>query len=205
MNKDKGFLEAIRANPDDRSVKLIYADWLEEANDPRGEFVRVTLALAELPPQDKRYPDLYARWRELRPFAGAEWLALVDRTSAEDDVRETVFRHQLGDSHRGIYFLQVEDAKEPSSYLLDRLSDTKCRIKPLSAAQKGGMDGVVDRETGERGMIFRVDAIRWIDETKCEVEGGYWADGLAADGNVYQVELKDGIWTVVGEEMLWIS
>jgi uncharacterized protein (TIGR02996 family) len=204
MNKDKGFLEAIRANPDDRSVKLIYADWLEEANDPRGEFVRVTLALAELPQQDKRYPDLYAQWRELRPLAGAEWLALVDRASAEDDVREAVFRHQLGGPSRGICFLQVEDAKDPSSYLLDRLSDAKCRLKPLSAAQKGGMDGVVDRETGERG-ILRVDAIRWGDENRCEVEGGYWADGLAADGNVYQVELKDGIWAIVGERMLWIS
>jgi len=33
---------AIRANPDDDTPRLVYADWLDEHNEPaRAEFVRV--------------------------------------------------------------------------------------------------------------------------------------------------------------------
>src|SRR5207302_1867024 len=32
---DTGFLDAIRADPDDDSVRLIYADWLDEHEQPR--------------------------------------------------------------------------------------------------------------------------------------------------------------------------
>src|SRR5262249_2653590 len=34
------FLEAIRAHPEDDDPRLVYADWLEEQGDPRGDFIR---------------------------------------------------------------------------------------------------------------------------------------------------------------------
>jgi uncharacterized protein (TIGR02996 family) len=40
------FFEAILANPDDRSLPLVYADWLEERGDPRSEFLRLQAELA---------------------------------------------------------------------------------------------------------------------------------------------------------------
>ena len=45
----EGFLQRIRAYPDDDVPRLIYADWLDEQGDPRGEFIRVQVALANLP------------------------------------------------------------------------------------------------------------------------------------------------------------
>src|SRR5947209_1506964 len=39
--KEGAFLEAIEANPDDDTLRLIYADWLEEQGDPLGEFIRL--------------------------------------------------------------------------------------------------------------------------------------------------------------------
>ena len=41
MNPDDAFLQAIRDAPDDDAPRLIYADWLDERGDPRGEFIRV--------------------------------------------------------------------------------------------------------------------------------------------------------------------
>jgi uncharacterized protein (TIGR02996 family) len=35
------FIEAIHENPRDDSIRLIFADWLEERGDPYGEFIRL--------------------------------------------------------------------------------------------------------------------------------------------------------------------
>ena len=44
---EAGFLSAIRADPNDEATRLIYADYLEERCDPRGEFLRQESRLAE--------------------------------------------------------------------------------------------------------------------------------------------------------------
>ncbi len=44
----EAFLQRIRAYPDDDTPRLIFADWLDEEGDPRGRFIRVQLALADL-------------------------------------------------------------------------------------------------------------------------------------------------------------
>jgi uncharacterized protein (TIGR02996 family) len=45
VNDDGAFLEAIRANPDDTGLRLVYADWLDERDDPRAEYLRVAAEL----------------------------------------------------------------------------------------------------------------------------------------------------------------
>jgi uncharacterized protein (TIGR02996 family) len=44
----EALLHAIRADPDDETVRLVYADWLEEHGNPRSEFIRVQCELARL-------------------------------------------------------------------------------------------------------------------------------------------------------------
>jgi uncharacterized protein (TIGR02996 family) len=39
MSDDLGFLRDIIAHPDDPVPRLVYADWLDERDDPRGEFL----------------------------------------------------------------------------------------------------------------------------------------------------------------------
>lgn len=52
---DPGMLAAVIANPKDDLCRLIYADWLDERGDPRGEFVRVQCELArDFPGLQKR-------------------------------------------------------------------------------------------------------------------------------------------------------
>ena len=52
---DDAFLAAILATPDDDSPRLIYADWLEERGDPRGELLRVECRLRLLSEEAKEY------------------------------------------------------------------------------------------------------------------------------------------------------
>jgi uncharacterized protein (TIGR02996 family) len=73
MNDDV-FLQAILLNPDDESLRLIYADWLEERGDPRGEFIRVQCTLAKLVDGDPRRTPLQSREQHLLNKHGEEWL-----------------------------------------------------------------------------------------------------------------------------------
>jgi uncharacterized protein (TIGR02996 family) len=46
MTERDAFIAAIHAAPDDDGPRLMYADWLTEHGDPRGEFIRVQCELA---------------------------------------------------------------------------------------------------------------------------------------------------------------
>lgn len=40
MSEDEAFIRAIVDNPGDDTARLVYADWLDERNDPRGPYLR---------------------------------------------------------------------------------------------------------------------------------------------------------------------
>jgi uncharacterized protein (TIGR02996 family) len=49
---EQAFLRAIVENPEDDALRLIFADWLDERDDPRAAFIRTQCQLARLPPGD---------------------------------------------------------------------------------------------------------------------------------------------------------
>jgi uncharacterized protein (TIGR02996 family) len=69
MSEEEAFLRAIQETPEDDSLRLVYADWLEERGDVRGEYLRLDHQLSTIP----------ARLRQLSLKIDASWLALVDR------------------------------------------------------------------------------------------------------------------------------
>jgi uncharacterized protein (TIGR02996 family) len=77
------FLQAILADPDDTSIRLVYADWLEERGDQRGEFLRLEAALMELPREDERWAGMAARLRDLRATIDRDWLTALGRSPIE--------------------------------------------------------------------------------------------------------------------------
>lgn len=80
MTDEESFLAAIFANPDDDAPRLMYADWLTERGNPRGEFIRVQIEMSR--PQDRRsevYRGLRGREAELRIRHRNEWLGCPTR------------------------------------------------------------------------------------------------------------------------------
>jgi uncharacterized protein (TIGR02996 family) len=75
----EAFLQRIRAAPDDDAQRLIFADWLDEEGDPRGQFIRVQLALADLPPDAPGRAALVAVESDLLAAHRDEWEAPFDK------------------------------------------------------------------------------------------------------------------------------
>src|SRR5271156_305824 len=47
MNDEPAFLQAMQQNPTDTTLRLIFADWLEEQGDPRAELLRLMHTLTQ--------------------------------------------------------------------------------------------------------------------------------------------------------------
>jgi uncharacterized protein (TIGR02996 family) len=71
MSEQSAFVEAIRANPQDVTTRLIYADWLEERGDARGEYLRLEVELE----------NIYARLQALQRHLDWEWVTSLSKPS----------------------------------------------------------------------------------------------------------------------------
>jgi uncharacterized protein (TIGR02996 family) len=52
MTDDAAFLAAIKSAPNDDTLRLVYADWLDEQGRPGGEFLRIECQIAALDPAE---------------------------------------------------------------------------------------------------------------------------------------------------------
>ena len=136
MTHDEAFLQAIIANPVDDAPRLIYADWLEERGDPRGEFIRVQCDLARMAPGDPRYFELYRRTEQLWAAHSETWLQPLHRALAE---RSLSFHHALFHGHmclpRGPLFDRgfLEQVSMAADQFLT-LADMLFRLAPVRKA-----------------------------------------------------------------------
>jgi len=71
------FLATVLENPDDDAPRLVYADWLEERGDSRGDFIRVQCELARLDEDDPRAENLRDRENKLLLTHGETWRAEI--------------------------------------------------------------------------------------------------------------------------------
>jgi len=76
MSDHDAFLQAILENPDDDAPRLMYADWLTEHGDPRGEFIRIQIELARLEPGG-RFEQLKEQEEALLRRHREDWIASV--------------------------------------------------------------------------------------------------------------------------------
>ena len=79
MTPRDAFLQAICENPDDEAPRLMYADWLTEHGDPRGEFIRVQCRLAGMSEDGQDRPDLERREKWLLGLHDRDWAAELPR------------------------------------------------------------------------------------------------------------------------------
>lgn len=74
-NPAQSFLDQVLAEPDNDTIRLVFADWLEERGDPRAELIRVQVERASLPDWDARQVRLRLRERALIEQHGDRWRA----------------------------------------------------------------------------------------------------------------------------------
>jgi uncharacterized protein (TIGR02996 family) len=79
VTEDRAFIQAIQASPNDEALRLVYADWLEERSDPRGEYLRLEASVASTPTKTRKAKALRVRFQELRSQIKPSWLAVFDQ------------------------------------------------------------------------------------------------------------------------------
>ncbi len=96
---EAAFTRAILDAPQDDATRLVFADWLEERGDVRGEFLRVLVRLDALSekgaPEDARArlrwirerAALRERYRQLREVVPLDWAMRVTRSRIDCERR----------------------------------------------------------------------------------------------------------------------
>jgi uncharacterized protein (TIGR02996 family) len=81
---DSPLVKEILANPDDRDLRLVFADWLEEQGDPRSQLVQFQCQLEQMSASDQGYATLRAKERKLfKQYGSFGNLPSIDRLKWE--------------------------------------------------------------------------------------------------------------------------
>jgi hypothetical protein len=136
--------------------------------------------------------------------------APVNPADKDDDIREVVYKYMFEQylpelqSDVNIYFLALDSRTDPRSELLERFKSHTPPVKKVSASSRLGTGGIRDRSTGQKGVVFSVSDLRWIDDKEAVILGGVYQGGEAASSTLYHVEWMDGEWVVTEEDMDFI-
>lgn len=91
-NDDRAFIRGILSDPTSDTARLVYADFLDEQEDPRGEFLRLEVSEARGDFEHIAEESVFAvmarttaqqRLRELRDQLDPTWLAMIERPPVE--------------------------------------------------------------------------------------------------------------------------
>src|SRR5262249_54858852 len=80
---EAAFLQAVRDEPEDDATRLVFADWLEERGDPRGELIRLQVGLDRTDEYDDRYLEWSARSERWLNEHGDLWLSKLPRAGED--------------------------------------------------------------------------------------------------------------------------
>jgi uncharacterized protein (TIGR02996 family) len=78
VNEDEAFIRAIVDNPGDDVARLVYADWLDERDDPRGTYLRAEFEWAK-PWRNGERPSDSPELRERAVGLDPVWVARISR------------------------------------------------------------------------------------------------------------------------------
>ncbi len=76
--EDRAFIRSILDYPEDFTVWLAYADWLDERGDPRAEFLRLMVDHRRAPAGSAEAARIGERLLELRATLDAGWILVFD-------------------------------------------------------------------------------------------------------------------------------
>jgi uncharacterized protein (TIGR02996 family) len=133
MNPDV-LLQAILAEPEDDSVRLVYADWLDEHGDQdRAEFIRVQCELARLGASDRRVQRLRHREKLLLRQHATEWAG---------SLRQLECYGYIGFERGFVYSVRQVEAEEFLNHLPDFFERHPLQVVELVGVKPGEMSAI---------------------------------------------------------------
>jgi uncharacterized protein (TIGR02996 family) len=83
MCDDDAFVAAVKESPYDDVLRLVYADWLDERDDPRGRFLRLEAEMVRRGESDPAYASLETELAAVASKVDIRWHAKVCRVHVE--------------------------------------------------------------------------------------------------------------------------
>jgi uncharacterized protein (TIGR02996 family) len=137
---ETAFIDAIRKNPDDDDARAVYADWLEEHGDARGEYLRLEAQLHRIP----------LRLIELARLINPLWLEAIARRYDVELISAGSNKIMAIKSIRAATGLGLKDAKD----IADRAGEqTPQRIRQQLDRKQA--DAIIAEFTGS-GATLRI-------------------------------------------------
>jgi uncharacterized protein (TIGR02996 family) len=170
---EKQFLQAIDEQPEDRTVRLVYADWLEDRNDRRAEIVRVEEEMRSVPIYSDRYWTLKPRRAELRRTLDRVWL---ERMNYHQMTYEPVYR-EVPDGWKERWRLIREFAERWFAVPMSDIGGRKKEIEKIEQDQKVTLPPSLKEWVAFIADLQEND-IRVDIEYGNETEFWAWEDGL---------------------------
>lgn len=81
--EEQAFMREILFEPTDLSARLIYADWLDERQDPRARLLRIDVELQQLSSDDFQRQLLVLERAEIVPKLDRDWVSWLGLASIE--------------------------------------------------------------------------------------------------------------------------
>jgi len=122
------------------------------------------------------------------------------RADQEDNIREAVFRYQFKsfDLLVAYHFISMY-GKNPSAAMLQRFHGEQPPVLPVSESEKlkKPMKLIQNRNDFKQGALFNQGQIKWISDTKADVDGGFECGDICDEATgVYHVSRQDNKWVV---------
>lgn len=144
MSERAAFISAILDKPDDDTVRLVFADWLEEhGEDARAEFIRTQIAVARLPRAERHASGLSKHAAELLAKHEAEWRQVIPA----ERLKESFSVGRFSDGLPGIFKRGFLEYVAFHSVTFPEFAGPLLTLEPASVALflSGGNSEVEDR------------------------------------------------------------
>jgi uncharacterized protein (TIGR02996 family) len=198
VTTELGFLQTILADPGDDAHRLVYADWLDERDDPRGRHLRIEVRLAELSEQDPASPALDAEYLGLRAGLEPGWRAAVGKRY--DLLLESYlpqYKIQIIKVIRELSWLGLKEAKDLSETLpavIPTRGRSREQLEPLRAQFAAGTRVALRPAADSASAALEVQLRA--------LEAGFRPDWLPGSDRRYDLVLEKGAWGYLGAHRL---
>ena len=126
----------------------------------------------------------------------------------EDFIREAAFRYEMqhseGHESSSLFFLSVEEGRDPDSEVVKRLASGSFQVKPVSQSINQ-RTLIKDKDTGQPGVILGVGKVRRVDKDRVQLGLLAYSGWGDVKEYVYHLAFTDKGWIVTDREFAFES